>query len=455
MNRKGKRSSAAYAFIEPEINNSNLHLKLNTKVDKIIIKDNKAIGVEYRNNKGELNKKFANKEVVVAAGSFITPKLLMLSGIGNADELKLHDIGCIADLPGVGENLIDHPECPIIAKANGAYGYYKQGKGWRMIKNGLQFLLFGTGPVNSTGVEAGAFINPLSFEDLPSIQAFFVPSIYMNSDTIGLIDDDYGMSITTVVTKPLSRGKVKLKSANPNDKPIIELNLLKHKNFNTSVGDEGGFSPQLKTAEEAIELILEAIKTSGYKAGKDVFLSLDPASSEFFREGKYFFEGEDKLLDTEEMIGYLKTLVSKYPINSIEDGLHEDDWEGWKSLTKSLGSEVQLIGDDLFATNPKRIRRGIEEKVANSVLIKMNQIGTISETMEAVSMSQENGYKAVISHRSGETEDTSISDLAIGLAAGQIKTGAPSRTDRVSKYNRLLILEQKFKIPFIKENEVV
>ena len=232
-------------------------------------------------------------------------------------------------------------------------------------------------------------------------------------------------------------------------------NLLKDKNFNTSVGDEGGFSPQLKTAEEAIELILEAIKTSGYKAGKDVFLSLDPASSEFFREGKYFFEGEDKLLDTEEMIGYLKTLVSKYPINSIEDGLHEDDWEGWKSLTKSLGSEVQLIGDDLFATNPKRIRRGIEEKVANSVLIKMNQIGTISETMEAVSMSQENGYKAVISHRSGETEDTSISDLAIGLAAGQIKTGAPSRTDRVSKYNRLLILEQKFKIPFIKDNEAI
>ena len=232
-------------------------------------------------------------------------------------------------------------------------------------------------------------------------------------------------------------------------------NLLKNKNFNTSVGDEGGFSPQLKTAEEAIEHILEAIKTSGYKAGKDVFLCLDPASSEFFQEGKYFFEGEDKLLDTEEMISYLKTLTSKYPINSIEDGLHEDDWEGWKSLTKSLGSEVQLIGDDLFATNPKRIRRGIEEKVANSVLIKMNQIGTISETMEAVSMSQENGYKAVISHRSGETEDTSISDLAIGLAAGQIKTGAPSRTDRVSKYNRLLILEQKFKIPFIKENEAI
>ena len=250
MNRKGKRSSAAYAFIEPEINNSNLHLQLNTRVEKIIIKDNKAIGVEYRNNKGELNKKFANKEVVVAAGSFITPKLLMLSGIGNADELKLHDIGCIADLPGVGENLIDHPECPIIAKANGAYGYYKQGKGWRMIKNGLQFLLFGTGPVNSTGVEAGAFINPLSFEDLPSIQAFFVPSIYMNSDTIGLIDDDYGMSITTVVTKPLSRGKVKLKSANPIERPIIELNLLKHeKDLETMMAGQRFFLNTFKQGE--------------------------------------------------------------------------------------------------------------------------------------------------------------------------------------------------------------
>jgi len=231
--------------------------------------------------------------------------------------------------------------------------------------------------------------------------------------------------------------------------------LLKDRGLNTSVGDEGGFAPQLKNAEEAIELILKAIKTSGYKAGKDVFLCLDTASSEFFQENKYFFEGEDKFLGTEEMISYFKALISKYPINSIEDGLHEDDWEGWKALTKSLGSEVQLVGDDLFATNSTRIRRGIEEKVANSVLIKMNQIGTISETLEALSMSQERGYKTVISHRSGETEDTFISDLAIGSAAGQIKTGAPSRTDRVSKYNRLLILEKKFKIPFIKENELI
>ena len=227
MNRGGKRSSAAYVFISPEKNNPKLDVKLNSNIEKIIIEKNKAIGVEYRNSKGELNKKFANNEIIIAAGSFITPKLLMLSGIGNAAELKYHGIQCIADLPGVGKNLIDHPECLILAKANGPYGYYKQGVGWRMIKNGLQFLLFGTGPVNSTGVEGGAFINPTDQDAPPSIQAFFIPSIYMNFDTIGVIDDDYGMSITTVVTKPQSRGSVKLASANPKDMPKISLNLLK------------------------------------------------------------------------------------------------------------------------------------------------------------------------------------------------------------------------------------
>ena len=227
MNSMGKRCSAAYAFIEPQKNNRNLDLKLQTKVQKIIIKNDKAIGVEYKNKNGELLKQFANKEVIITSGSFITPKLLMLSGIGNRKELSKVGIDCLIDLPGVGENLIDHPECPLIARANGKYGYYKQSQGWRMLKNGLQFLLFGTGPVNSTGVEAGAFINPINQDDLAYIQAFFVPSIYMNSDTIGVIKDDYGMSITTVMTKPKSRGSVKLKSNNPDDMPIIELNLLK------------------------------------------------------------------------------------------------------------------------------------------------------------------------------------------------------------------------------------
>ena len=228
MNRKGKRSSAAYAFIEKQNNNPLLNLLLKTKVKKIIIENNKAIGVIIENSSGEEEKVFANKEVILAAGSFITPKILMLSGIGNEEELETLSIKCKNNLPGVGKNLMDHPECPLIASANGKYGYYKQGEGWRMLKNGIEFLLFGTGRVNSTGVEAGAFVNPINSDDLAYIQAFFVPSIYMNSDTIGIIDDDYGMSITTVMTKPKSRGYVKLKSSNFKDNPEIELNLLKH-----------------------------------------------------------------------------------------------------------------------------------------------------------------------------------------------------------------------------------
>ena len=228
MNRKGKRSSAAYAFIEPYKNNHLLKLLLQTKVKKIIIENDKAIGVITENLKGEEERIYADKEVILAAGSFITPKLLMLSGIGNDEELNNVSIRCINNLPGVGKNLMDHPECPLIAKANGKYGYYKQGEGWRMFKNGIEFLLFRTGRVNSTGVEAGAFVNPINSADLSYIQAFFVPSIYMNSDTIGVIKDDYGMSITTVMTKPKSRGYVKLKSSNFRDQPEIELNLLKH-----------------------------------------------------------------------------------------------------------------------------------------------------------------------------------------------------------------------------------
>jgi len=228
MNRKGKRSSSAYAFIESQLKNPLLNLLLETTVKEIIIENEVAIGVVIVNRFGEEEKIFANKEVILAAGSFITPKILMLSGVGKEEELNEFSIKCKNNLPGVGKNLMDHPECPLIAKANGKYGYFKQGDGWRMLKNGIEFLLFGTGRVNSTGVEAGAFINPLNTNDLSYIQAFFVPSIYMNSDTIGVIDDDYGMSITTVMTKPKSRGYVKLQSSNFKDTPIIELNLLKH-----------------------------------------------------------------------------------------------------------------------------------------------------------------------------------------------------------------------------------
>ena len=225
MNSNGQRSSAANAFIDPERNNPNLKLKLNTAVKKLIIENNKVIGVEFIDHYGNQKNYFAEKEVILAPGSFITPKLLMLSGIGDEKELSENNIKCVHHLPGVGKNLMDHPECPLIARANGKYGYYKQGEGWRMIKNGIEFLIRGTGLINSVGVEAGAFVNPLNRNDLSYIQAFFVPSIYMNADTIGVIEPDYGMSITTVMTKPKSRGYVKLKSSNYLDRPEINLNL--------------------------------------------------------------------------------------------------------------------------------------------------------------------------------------------------------------------------------------
>lgn len=220
--------------------------------------------------------------------------------------------------------------------------------------------------------------------------------------------------------------------------------VLKQKGFVTSVGDEGGFAPNLSSNEEAIENILEAIKKAGYKAGKDVFLGMDVAASEFFDGKKYVFKKSTKEeFTSDELISYYVDLVKKYPIISIEDGLAEDDFDGWKKLTKTLGAKVQLVGDDLFVTNTKRLKKGIEEKFANSILIKINQIGTLTETFEAVEMAKRAGYTAVISHRSGETEDTTIADISVGLNAGQIKTGSLSRTDRVAKYNQLLRIEEE------------
>jgi enolase len=209
------------------------------------------------------------------------------------------------------------------------------------------------------------------------------------------------------------------------------------------VGDEGGYAPDLKSNEEAIEVILEAIEKSGYEAGRHVMLALDAASSEFFANGKYRLESEGKDLETDAMIEFLASWVDKYPIVSIEDGLAEDDWDGWRELTRRLGKKVQLVGDDIFVTDPETIAKGISEKVANSVLIKLNQIGTLSETLEAIRTAFNGGYTAVISHRSGETEDTTIADLAVATSAGQIKTGSVSRSDRVAKYNRLLRIEDR------------
>ncbi|WP_232696588.1 phosphopyruvate hydratase [Brevibacillus daliensis] len=219
--------------------------------------------------------------------------------------------------------------------------------------------------------------------------------------------------------------------------------VLNEKGLNTAVGDEGGFAPNLKSNEEAITTILEAIKAAGYEAGKDVFIALDVAATEMFKDGKYHFTGEGVVKTTEEMVAFYEDLVSKYPIISIEDGLAEDDWTGWKLMTDRLGSKVQLVGDDLFVTNTERLSKGIESDTANSILVKVNQIGTLTETFDAIEMAKRAGYTAVISHRSGETEDSTIADIAVATNAGQIKTGAPSRTDRVAKYNQLLRLEDE------------
>ncbi len=217
--------------------------------------------------------------------------------------------------------------------------------------------------------------------------------------------------------------------------------VLKSKGLNTAVGDEGGFAPDLSSNEEALEIILLAIEKAGYKPGKDIYLALDVAASEIYENGKYNLESEGRLLSSEEMVIYLGSLVNKYPIVSIEDGLHEDDWEGWNHMTAELGHKIQIVGDDLTVTNIKRLQRAIDEKSMNSILIKLNQIGTVTETIQAVEMARNAGFSAVISHRSGETEDTTIADLSVAMGMGQIKTGSASRTDRICKYNQLLRIE--------------
>jgi len=219
--------------------------------------------------------------------------------------------------------------------------------------------------------------------------------------------------------------------------------VLKKKGHSTNVGDEGGFAPNLGSNEEAIEVVLEAIEKAGYKPGEDVYIALDAASSEFYKEGKYVFDSTGDVRTSSEMVTFWKEWTAKYPIISIEDGLAEDDWAGWKELTDAIGKKVQIVGDDLFVTNTQRLAQGIEQGIANSILIKVNQIGTLSETIDAVNMATRNSYTSVMSHRSGETEDSMIADLAVALNTGQIKTGSASRSDRIAKYNQLLRIEEE------------
>ena len=219
--------------------------------------------------------------------------------------------------------------------------------------------------------------------------------------------------------------------------------LLKARGLSTAVGDEGGFAPNLANNESAIEFLVDAIVKAGFKPGKDISIALDPAMSEVYRDSQYHLTGENKVLTSDELVNWWSQLVARYPIVSIEDGMAENDWDGWKMLSTSLGSRVQLVGDDLFVTNPKRLQIGIDKKTANSVLIKVNQIGTLTETLETVALANANRYAIVMSHRSGETEDSTIADLAVATNCGQIKTGAPARSDRVAKYNQLLRIEQE------------
>ncbi|MFI5072449.1 MAG: phosphopyruvate hydratase, partial [Terriglobales bacterium] len=220
--------------------------------------------------------------------------------------------------------------------------------------------------------------------------------------------------------------------------------VLKDKGLNTAVGDEGGFAPSVKSNVEAIEVVLEAIQQAGYKPGTEIAIALDPAASEFFQDGKYVFKKSDKSAkSSDDMVRFWAKWVSDYPIVSLEDGLAENDWDGWKNLTEQIGGKIQLVGDDLFVTNTEFLQKGIDKGVANSILIKVNQIGTVSETLDAIDLARRNGYTSIISHRSGETEDTFIADLAVATGAGQIKTGSASRTDRIAKYNQLIRIEEE------------
>jgi enolase len=219
--------------------------------------------------------------------------------------------------------------------------------------------------------------------------------------------------------------------------------LLKQDGLVTAVGDEGGFAPNLSSHRQALEYILKAIEAAGYRPGEDIFLALDVAASEFYKEGSYQLKGEGKNLNSAEMVDYLAQLAQDYPIVSIEDGMAEDDWDGWKSLTQVLGKKLQLVGDDLFVTNVKRLQQGIDQGVGNSILIKVNQVGTLTETFQSIELAKRFGYTYMISHRSGETEDTTIADIAVATNSGQIKTGSASRTDRIAKYNQLLRIEEE------------
>lgn len=293
---------------------------------------------------------------------------------------------------------------------------------------------------------AAESLNMELYEYIGGIQAKELPVPMMNILNGGKHSDN-NISIQEFMIMPI--GEITFQERLKRGVEVYHIlkKVLKEKGYSVGVGDEGGFAPDLENEEQALDLIMEAIKKAGYEPGKDVVLALDIASTEMYDEAQkigkdgYYFWKTKQLKTKQEMIQYVIDLCNKYPIVSVEDGLAEEDWESWKELTNKIGDKVQLVGDDLFVTNPKRLRNGIEKNVANSILIKPNQIGTLTETLDTIYMAKSNGYKTVISHRSGETDDTTITDIAVGVNSGQIKTGAPCRIDRVAKYNRLLKIE--------------
>ena len=293
---------------------------------------------------------------------------------------------------------------------------------------------------NSLGMELYKYIGGINGKELP---------IPMMNILNGGKHSDNNISIQEFMIMPI--GEITFSERMKRGVEVYHTlkKVLKNKGYSVAVGDEGGFAPNLEDEEQALDIIIEAIKEAGYEPGKDIVLALDIASTEMYEEAQkinktgYYFWKTDKYKTKEEMIEYIIKLCNKYPIFSIEDGLAEEDWESWSVLTNKIGDKVQLVGDDLFVTNPSRLKRGIDKKIANSILIKPNQIGSLTETLDTIKMAKDNGYRTIISHRSGETEDTTIADIAVGVNAGQIKTGAPCRTDRVAKYNRLLYIENE------------
>jgi len=289
---------------------------------------------------------------------------------------------------------------------------------------------------------AAAYLEQPLYKYLGGVNANTLPSPMMNILNGGEHADN-NVDIQEFMIMPLG-----LSTFSEGVRACVEIyhnlkKVLKENGLATSIGDEGGFAPNLKSNEEALEVIVQAVKKAGYEPGKEIYFALDVAATEMYKDGVYNFKGEGIQRNSKELVEYYETLIEKFPIISIEDGLDEEDWEGWKHLTEKLGGKIQLVGDDLFVTNTTRLEKGITNGIGNSILIKVNQIGTVTETLNAIEMAKKAGYTAVISHRSGETEDTFIADLAVAVNAGQIKTGAPCRTDRVAKYNQLLRIEEE------------